>query len=802
MPRKIERKKYKLSAIARFTKTVSKTRPMYLLLVLMTGASVAFGLGYYTSSPNGLTSAAKAQSTLTEADANFKVAFVGDSGNEGEGGAGLELVKTEGAQLLVHLGDFDYGDSPSTWKTMLDKHIPNLPYLAVVGNHDTGKWSGTGGYQQIMKDRVAKTPGMTCTDDPGVKGYCVYKGITFILDGTGLMGSGHEAYIKSALAASKTRWNVCSWHVNMNKLQAGTKGDEAGWGPYEECRKGGAFITNGHEHSYARTKTLTDMTNQVVDTSCPDPTHVCLAKERAFSIVSGMGGHSLRAQSRCLGTGSNPYEYPYGCKGEWAKFYSTKNTGYAPSVLFVTFNANGQANKATAYLKNTKGVVVDQFDITQGGGTTPTGTTLPTTSITPTNPASCDRKTKGDADCDGEIELPDFAIFRDEFIGFRDGTLDINTARADFNSDKQIDLEDFEMFRTGYLSARATPSTTQTPTTSPTTTTRPTVTPTTTTGPTTIPSGKVSATVETDPVPHSGDAADDPAIWVNKADPSKSTIIGTDKQGGLAVYDLAGKQIQYIGPDTTNNVDIRDGISLGGQTVSIVTAGNRTKNTIAIYKVNPTTRQLEDVAARAITTTSVYGSTMYHSKKTGKLYYFINNKSGGVEQYELFEVSGKLDAKKVRTFNLGSQVEGCVADDETGYFYIAEETVGIWRFSAEPDGGTTKIQVDKVGGVGKLVADIEGLTIVYKPDGKYLIASSQGDSNYVVYKINGDSYQFVRKFAIETNGSIDGTSDTDGIDAYYGNLGPSFPNGIFVVQDGANSGGNQNYKYVPLQQIL
>src|SRR5262245_25704161 len=35
----------------------------------------------------------------------------------------------------------------------------------------------------------------------------------------------------------------------------------------------------------------------------------------------------------------------------------------------------------------------------------------------------------------------------------------------------------------------------------------------------------VTATVETDPVPHGGDAADDPAIWVNPNDPAQSAVI-------------------------------------------------------------------------------------------------------------------------------------------------------------------------------------------------------------------------------------------------------------------------------------
>ena len=60
------------------------------------------------------------------------------------------------------------------------------------------------------------------------------------------------------------------------------------------------------------------------------------------------------------------------------------------------------------------------------------------------------------------------------------------------------------------------------------------------------PVGDAQATVETTPVSHSGDAADDPAIWRNPIDPSRSTIIGNDKGGALEVYDISGARIQRL----------------------------------------------------------------------------------------------------------------------------------------------------------------------------------------------------------------------------------------------------------------
>lgn len=312
----------------------------------------------------------------------------------------------------------------------------------------------------------------------------------------------------------------------------------------------------------------------------------------------------------------------------------------------------------------------------------------------------------------------------------------------------------------------------------------------------------VTATVETEPVPHSGDSADDPAIWIHPTDPAQSTFIGTDKHGGLAVYDLAGIQLQYLPDGDLNNVDLRDGFPLSEHAVTLVTAGNRSNDSLAMYRVDPATRRLESVAARTIRTLPVYGSCMYHSAVTGRFYTFVNSEAGDVEQWELFATPGnRVDARKVRSFAVGSQTEGCVADDTAGALYIAEEAVGIWKYRAEPDAGTARTKVDSAGG-GHLVADIEGLTIADTGNGAgYVIASSQGDNSYAVYTRTGNN-AYLGSFRIVDGKGIDGTSDTDGIDVTTANLGPAFPRGAFVAQDGSNDGGRQNFKLVPLDQII
>ena len=57
--------------------------------------------------------------------------------------------------------------------------------------------------------------------------------------------------------------------------------------------------------------------------------------------------------------------------------------------------------------------------------------------------------------------------------------------------------------------------------------------------------------------------------------------------------------------------------------------------------------------------------------------------------------------------------------------------------------------------------------------------------------------------AISDGTESDDCDQTDGIDAYDGYLGPGFPDGLFVCQDGFNdapgTSGTQNFKYASLQ---
>ena len=323
----------------------------------------------------------------------------------------------------------------------------------------------------------------------------------------------------------------------------------------------------------------------------------------------------------------------------------------------------------------------------------------------------------------------------------------------------------------------------------------------------------VQSTVTTGPCHSPGDECDDSAIWIHPTDPAQSVIIGDDKSGGMVVWNLAGQEIQFIdGGVNMNNVDLRYNFPLTGTfstgqqhtRVALVGVTNETASGLTLYKVNPYSTppgKLEHANGTLEASTLpfgkplVYGGCMYFSQPTGIYHFFANWKDGTVIQVQLAGGSS-VTAKPVRTFDVGSQVEGCVADDVHQAFYIGEEDVGIWKYGAEPTAGDSRTQVDRVGSATGLKADVEGLTMYYRSDGGgYLIASAQSvglDVRDVVYQRTGTN-PWVGTFRVQD------TDETDGMDVTNLPLGPAFPNGLLVTHDAVPV--PSRHRLTPLERV-
>ncbi len=314
----------------------------------------------------------------TETPANLKVAFLGDSHDGINFDSVLKLIKKEKAEVTVHMGDLSYSilpQGPKKWNDLISKILgPKYPYLVTIGNHDKIHWhEASWGYITLFKERIKDIKDLKCQvqsqdSDFGVKSFCEYKGLLFLLSGVGTRGSNHEDFIEKVLSKHKQKsWKICAWHKNQRTMQVGNKPNEVGWQPYKICNKYGAIIATGHEHSYARTKTLTKMGDENQNHGASGlPELVELGDNKNFVFVNGVGGHSIR-----------PYNKIFGALPEWwASIYTSDytiknrktlqkgaNINKDYGVLFVTFNYLGQKTKAKAQFITAKGKILDEFMI-------------------------------------------------------------------------------------------------------------------------------------------------------------------------------------------------------------------------------------------------------------------------------------------------------------------------------------------------------------------------------------------------------------------------------------------------------
>jgi len=287
---------------------------------------------------------------------NFTVAFTGDQGLSENARAVLELIRQEGAEMTIVSGDLAYEEedpaSADRWAALITDVLgPEYPLFATIGNHDVRQWPG---YRKHIDERLSRIPEAACEGILGQQAACRYQGLFFLQADAGTPAQ----YYERELANSDALWKICSWHYNQRAMQIGGKEDEMDWQAYEACREQGAIIATAHEHSYERTKTLTDIDDQVVSEEWPSGQLLRVEPGSTFVFVSGLGGHSIRDQERCL-----PAEPPYGCRGEWASIY-TSNQDATYGALFIVFNVDGDPARARGYFKNIDGVVVDSFEIT------------------------------------------------------------------------------------------------------------------------------------------------------------------------------------------------------------------------------------------------------------------------------------------------------------------------------------------------------------------------------------------------------------------------------------------------------
>lgn len=356
-------------------------RPLSAFLILFLGIGIGISVTQcsvslpVTGSAPILLSELTATGTITTTP-NLKVAFIGDSRDGAAFAEVIRLIKAEGADLILHLGDFSYAKGPTPdWLAAIHQLDPTIPYLGADGNHDEWRLYAPFFAEQTQKSGVVVSHGSVIDGSYAV----TYGGLQMIFNQEG----GDAAFNQTILATDNHIWKICGWHQNRHDFQAGGKTDEVSLSTYQGCIDGGAIIATSHEHSYSRSYSLTDLSAAHYG-AFGDPATMQIAKGQpgsSFFFVSGLGGHSSRDYDA----------FAHHDDSWWATIYTSDRycrttctasdfSGqdqrrdiytytYTWGALFIEFNVDHNPYKAHGYFKNVVGDIIDEFTImAQSGG--------------------------------------------------------------------------------------------------------------------------------------------------------------------------------------------------------------------------------------------------------------------------------------------------------------------------------------------------------------------------------------------------------------------------------------------------
>jgi len=298
--------------------------------------------------------------------------------------------------------------------------------------------------------------------------------------------------------------------------------------------------------------------------------------------------------------------------------------------------------------------------------------------------------------------------------------------------------------------------------------------------------------VVTEPAAHD---TDDPAIWINPEDPSKSLIIGTDKDvdGALYVYDLSGKIVKdkvVKNIKRPNNVDLEYGLLLNGQAVDIAVTTERFENRLRVFSVpdmkpvdNGGIPVFEGEALRA-----PMGVSLYKRATDGAIYAIVGRKEGPTDGTYLWQYlleddgQGTVKGTLVRKFGTWSgvkEIEAIAVDNQLGYVYCSDEHVGVRKYHADPDISDANKELGMFCLEG-IAVDREGISIYNLDDSTgYILVSDQQANEFHVFPREGEvdnphQHSLLKVVPVSTNSS-------DGSDVTSITLNENFPGGLFVA---------------------
>ena len=288
--------------------------------------------------------------------------------------------------------------------------------------------------------------------------------------------------------------------------------------------------------------------------------------------------------------------------------------------------------------------------------------------------------------------------------------------------------------------------------------------------------------------------SDDPAIWIHPEDPSKSLILGTDKDadGALYVYNLKGEVQEALvvrGLKRPNNVDVEYGL-LRKDTQAfydIAVVAERYTEKLRVFSL-PDMQAIDDggipvfVDEQPDEFRAPMGIALYKHPTTGAIYAVVSRKNGPTDkylwQYELtVDETGIVRGQVVRQFGAFSgtgEIEAVFVDDALGHIYYSDEGAGIRQYQALVGPNEEDAEL-ALFGLENFQEDREGISLYPTSDSTgYLLVSDQQANQFHVYQREGATHPLLAEINVRTN-------ESDGSEATAIPLGDEYPAGLFVA---------------------
>ncbi|HEX2100102.1 MAG TPA: phytase [Candidatus Synoicihabitans sp.] len=305
---------------------------------------------------------------------------------------------------------------------------------------------------------------------------------------------------------------------------------------------------------------------------------------------------------------------------------------------------------------------------------------------------------------------------------------------------------------------------------------------------------------------------DDPAIWVNRADPAQSLVLGTDKDadGALLAYGLDGKlrpELAVRGLLRPNNVDVAYDVPFAGGKVDVAVVTERYAHRLRVYRL-PDLAPIDGGGIPVFEgerARDCMGVGLYSRRGDGALFAIVSRSElhapieGYLHQYRLVDDgTGRMRGLFVRAFGTWSgrsEIEAVAVDSALGYVYYSDEGFGVRKYHADPLADDAEDELAVFGQSG-FAEDREGISIYTREDGTgYVLVSNQQANTFRIFPREGTAanpHEHPLLASVRLS-----TLDSDGSDLSRAVVSPQFPGGLFVAMST-----DRTFHYYALDDLL